>query len=51
MFILMRFKSYAAPDMRGITDFVNENNIPKDMILDIFQNQDGLYIINYYTED
>ena len=41
----------AANDMREINRFVNENGIPKENIINIFQANDGTYILTYFAED
>lgn len=47
----MRMRTKAANDMREINDFVNEKNIPKEHIVNIFQSSDGVYMLVYYSED
>ena len=47
----MRMLTYAANKMREIDDFVNQNGIPKDNIVDIFQGSDGMFYISYFVED
>lgn len=46
----MKMLTKAANDMREINDFVNENHIQKDDIVNIIQTIDGIFILNYYAE-
>ena len=46
----MRMITQAANKLREINDFVNEHNIPKDHIVNIFQSKDGIYNLVYYEE-
>ena len=46
----MRMETYVANDMRGINDHINANGIKKEQIVTIFQENDGLFVVTYYTE-
>lgn len=46
----MTMRTEAANDMRAINDFVNENGISKDQIVDIIQNNDGTYFLVYFAD-
>ena len=37
-------------DLREINDFVNKNGIKKEQIVQIFQENDGLFVILYYAD-
>jgi len=47
----MRFQTEIANTMREISDFINENHIEKDMIVNIDELKDGTWILNYFVED
>ena len=47
----MRMLTHAANDMREITTFINENSIPKERIVNIFQSNDGTFMVIYFVED
>lgn len=47
----MKMFTKAANDMREINTFVNENRIPQENIVNIFQSKDGIYMLVYFTED
>ena len=46
----MRMCTFAANQLRDIEKFVNENNIDKKDIVDIFQSKDGDFMLVYYAE-
>ncbi len=46
----MKMYTEAFNDMRELNKFVNENAIPKDMIINIFQSNDSTYLLVYYAE-
>lgn len=46
----MKMYSRAFNKLRELQTFVNENGIPKENIINIFQSQGGNYILNYYAE-
>ena len=46
----MRMYTYAANDMRAITDFVNENGIKKEDIVGIYETKSGVFMLNYFAE-
>lgn len=37
-------------DMRELNTYVNDNNIKKENIVNIFQSTDGLYLLIYYAD-
>jgi hypothetical protein len=47
----MKMFTKAANNMREINDFVNQMNIPKEHIVNIFQSKDGLYTLVYFAEE
>ena len=47
----MRMRTKAANDMREINDFVNENGITKEQIVDIFTSREGMFYVTYFAED
>lgn len=47
----MKMFTHAANDMREINQFVNENDIQKEHIVNVFQSTDGTYLLIYYAED
>lgn len=46
----MRMLTKAANDMREINNFVNEQHIKKEDIINIFQTMDGIFLLVYYAE-
>lgn len=46
----MKMYTFGANQMRDIEDFVNENGIPQENIVDIFQSKDGDFELVYYAE-
>ena len=46
----MEMRTFTANDMRAINQFVNDNGIEKDQIVNIFPTPDGEYVLTYYTE-
>lgn len=47
----MRMYTKAANDLREINDFVNDMHIPKEHIVNIFQSNDGVYMLVYFEEE
>ena len=47
----MRMETFSANSQRSITDFVNENHISKEQIINIYQTREGEYIINYFVKE
>ena len=47
----MKMLTHAANDMREITKFINANNIPKEHIVNIFQSNDGTFMVVYFSEE
>ena len=47
----MKMLTHAANKMREIEEFINANNIPKEHIVNIFQSQDGTFMVIYFGED
>lgn len=47
----MRMLTEAANSMRDIKDFINENHIPQERILNIMETKDGVWILNYFVEE
>ena len=47
----MKMLTHAANKMREIEEFINENAIPKERIVNIFQSNDGTYMVIYFVED
>ena len=43
--------THAANQMREIEDFINANSIPKEHIVNIFQSQDGTFMVVYFVEE
>lgn len=46
----MRMCTFAANQLRDIENFVNENGIKKENIVDIFQSKEGDFELVYYVE-
>ena len=47
----MGFRTKAFDDMRQLMDFVNENKIKKEDIVNIFQSADKQFILNYVVDE
>ena len=47
----MRMFTHAANDMRAINDFVNEKGISQEQIVEVFQSNDGTYMLVYFAEE
>ena len=47
----MRMQTEAANSMRDLKDFINDNHIPQERIVNILQTNDGVWILNYFVED
>ncbi len=47
----MKMLTQAANDMREINNFVNQNGIPQENIVNIFQSKDGVYMLVYFVEE
>jgi len=47
----MEFRTFAANQMREIEEFINEHNIKKEDIVNIFQNADKSFILNYFQSE
>ena len=46
----MRMITFAANQMRDIETEINKQGIQKEQIVNIFQDNDGTYILTYYGE-
>lgn len=46
----MNMYTHSANDLRAINTFVNENGIPKENIVNIFQLKDGTFSVIYYED-
>ena len=47
----MKMFTFAANDMRAITQFVNDHGIKKENIVSIFASPDGTYLLSYFGEE
>lgn len=47
----MKLKTKAFNKIRELNDFTNEQGIEKEDIINIFQSNDGLFILSYYEEE
>ena len=47
----MRMQTHAENSMRELESFINDNHISKEMIVNIFENSDKMYIVNYFVEE
>jgi hypothetical protein len=45
----MEMETYCANSMRDITDYINDNHIAKDQIVNIMQCGDGTFAVNYFV--
>lgn len=43
--------THAANDMREINNFVNQEGILQENIVNIFQSKDGTYMLVYFAEE
>jgi len=47
----MKMYTEAANSLRDINDFVNDHNIPQEHIVNIFETQDGVFMLIYFAEE
>ena len=47
----MRMQTEVANSMRDINEFINENHIPQEKIVNIMETSDGMWIVNYFVEE
>lgn len=48
---IMKIFAQSGNSMRDLTDFINANGIEKDQIVSIGQNNDGVFMLVYYSND